>query len=271
MRIRVRHRTVYSYDQPIAYAIQTLRVQPRPHAGLQVLNWRVTGEGRRPLPGFVDGYGNWIHSHTVNRRHDRSAVTVAGEVETTNGNGVVSGTVEPLPPAFYLRPTALTEATPAVAAFAAEAAGGGQPLERLHALMGRIHADIAYRLGATDVRTPAAAVLDRGAGVCQDHAHLFIACARALGRPARYVSGYLWTGDQDQPFDAGHAWAEAHVDDLGWVGFDAANGVCPTAAYVRTAVGLDYWTAAPMRGIWRGEATESLAVEVTVQQAQGAQ
>ena len=271
MRIQVCHRTVYSYDQPIAYAIQTLRVQPQPYAGLRLNTWTVAGEGRKPLTGFVDGYGNWIHCHTVNRHHDRSAVTVSGEVETTDTHGVVAGTAEPLPPAFYLRATPLTAATPTVTAFAGEAAGNGKPLDRLHALMGLINDRIDYQLGATDVHTPAPDVLDRRAGVCQDHAHLFIACARALDHPARYVSGYLWTGDEDATFTAGHAWAEAYVDDLGWVGFDPANGVCPTEAYVRTAVGLDYWTAAPMRGVWRGAATETLAVEVQIQQAQAAQ
>ncbi|MCB1970532.1 MAG: transglutaminase family protein [Geminicoccaceae bacterium] len=143
-------------------------------------------------------------------------------------------------------------------------------LDRLHELMNLVRERIDYRIGATQVRTTADQALALGAGVCQDHAHVFITCARIMGIPARYVSGYLYTGtDHDE--DASHAWAEAFVDELGWVGFDPANNVCPGEFYVRTAVGLDYWSAAPVRGIWGGAGEESLEVRVQVQMAQSQQ
>ena len=107
--------------------------------------------------------------------------------------------------------------------------------------------------------------------MCADHAHVFIAGARHLGLPARYVGGYLWTGADGQEYQASHAWAEAYVPDLGWVGFDPANRLCPTDAYVRTAVGLDYHAAAPASGVWRGDSSETLAVRVAVTAAVGAQ
>ena len=119
--------------------------------------------------------------------------------------------------------------------------------------------------------TTAADALARGFGVCQDHAHLFIAAARLIDIPARYVSGYLWTGVDAQPFDASHAWAEAFVPELGWVGFDPANRICPTENYIRVAVGLDYSAAAPVRGLRRGPAEESLDVEVQVRRQGGDQ
>ena len=105
-----------------------------------------------------------------------------------------------------------------------------------------------------------------GRGVCQDHAHVFISAARSLGIPARYVSGYLLAGTGGEPSDANHAWAEAWLDDLGWVGFDPANGVCPTDCYVRLASGLDAAFAAPIRGTRRGGGNQELDVIVEVQQ-----
>jgi transglutaminase-like putative cysteine protease len=125
-------------------------------------------------------------------------------------------------------------------------------------------------VGATTVMTTAAEALAKGSGVCQDHAHVFIAVARLLGLPARYVSGYLWQGGSETA-SASHAWAEAHVPDFGWLGFDPANNICPTEKYVRVAIGLDYGEAAPVRGIRRGAADEVLTVAVDVQPAQAQQ
>ena len=266
MRLRVRHHTTYRYEKPIAYAIQTLRLTPRSFDGLSVLSWRVAGETQRQLPSFVDGLGNVVHCHSSNRPHDRSSIMVEGEVETRDTDGIVRGAPEPLPPVFFQRSTSLTEPDPAIEALAAAAADQVAPIERLTRLMHEVRDRVDYRLGVTHVATTAAEALRTGAGVCQDHAHLFIAAARVLGFPARYVSGYLWAGG-DGAYEASHAWAEANVDGIGWVGFDAANRTRPTAAYLRTAVGLDYWMAAPIRGVRRGNTEEALTVSVEVDQA----
>jgi transglutaminase-like putative cysteine protease len=129
--------------------------------------------------------------------------------------------------------------------------------------MNGIREAVDYVVGATDVQTTAGEALRAGHGVCQDHAHVFMACARLLGVPARYVSGYLVTGDGEQVFEASHAWAEAHIEDLGWVAFDPANAVCATDRYVRVAVGRDYRDAAPTRGVRRGVAEEHLEVSIS--------
>ena len=104
-----------------------------------------------------------------------------------------------------------------------------------------------------------------GRGVCQDHAHIFIACARHLDYPARYVSGYLMMDDTtDQT--AMHAWAEAYIEGLGWVGFDVSNGISPDARYVRVATGLDYSDASPITGMRIGGLSETLGVQIKVVQ-----
>ncbi len=132
--------------------------------------------------------------------------------------------------------------------------------------MAEIRSRIAYEIGATDAHTTAAEALADGKGVCQDHAHAMLSVVRSLGIPARYVTGYLVT-DGDTPATASHAWAEALVPDLGWVGFDAANGKCPTDDYVRVATGLDAQGVVPVRGSRRGGVAESMTVAVKVQPA----
>src|SRR6266487_4339197 len=114
---------------------------------------------------------------------------------------------------------------------------------------------------------PAMATFARKRGVCQDYAHIFIACARSGGVPARFVSGHFLRSDGTANQAAGHAWAEAFVPDLGWVGFDPANGICTTDAHARVAIGLDYLGAAPVRGTRYGGGSETLSVAVRVDQA----
>lgn len=264
MRLAIRHQTSYRYSKPVVYAIQTLRLSPRPYEGLNVITWRVRGEGRFELPSFIDGYGNLVHCHTVNRPHDSAAVIVEGEVETRATDGIVRGAAETLPPLFYLRETRQTEITPEIADMALALPGKG--FDRLVALMEEVRNRVDYVTGVTQSSTSASEALRLGKGVCQDHAHLFIAGARSMGVPARYVGGYLWAGS-DSDGQASHAWAEAYLPDFGWVGFDPANRTRPSEAYVRASVGLDYWSAAPVRGVRRGEGEESLAVNVKVKES----
>lgn len=261
MRLKIRHETAYEYDGPSVATVQLLRLTPRSHAGLRVLHWRVTNVAP---PAFTDAFGNPTHLRTIQGARDRISVIAEGEVETTDTAGRITGIEESMPVGIYLRSTPRTEADPAIAALTAETADADGILDRLHRLMGLVRERVAYRVGTTDADTSAAEALAAGEGVCQDHAHLFAACARLCDVPARYVSGYFWPGTNGKDEPASHAWAEALVPGLGWVGFDPANGQCPTEAYVRIAVGLDSWSAAPVRGIRRGSATEQLAVAVRV-------
>lgn len=268
MRLRVRHETRYSYTEPIEHASQLVRLTPGEHEGQRVLSWRVHEIGRGALPASDDGFGAVVHMLSLNRRHQGATIVAEGEVETRETHGVVRGALERFPPTFFLRATPATAADQALIEFARPFAREADSVERMHALMAGIRERVEYLTGATSVETTAAQAFTHGFGVCQDHAQIFIACARALGLPARYVSGYLWRPEADDAEGASHGWAETHVEQLGWVGFDPANLVCPTEAYIRIAIGLDYRDAAPIRGIWRGVADETLAVSVDVQQVQ---
>ena len=272
MRIRVAHTTRYAYDAPARWMLQALRMTPQPHEGQHVVTWRMETDTDVRLRPERDVFGNIVHMLQAERPAQEMAVRVQGEVETFDTSGVVRGAVERLPPRLYLRETELTAAGPEIRAFAEDATreAGADLLGRLHALMSAIRREIAFVTGVTDAQTTAGQALELRRGVCQDMAHLFIAGARSLGAPARYVSGHLVRTDTDAQ-EAAHAWAEAHVPGLGWVAFDPANGVCATEGYVRVAIGLDYLGAAPVRGAVYGGGTERLSVSLSVVDAAKAQ
>jgi transglutaminase-like putative cysteine protease len=269
MRIRVSHRTTYEYDTPAKGVIQLVRKTPRSHEGQHVLRWRIEVSEDCQLIPYNDAFGNIAHSFTINRPVSQLEIGVEGELETQEKHGLVTGALERFPPALYLRETPLTAAGAELSAFAdGFAADAGDTLGKLHAMMGALYRELTFDVSATESTTLAAEAFANRRGVCQDYAHVLIAAARHIGIPARYVAGHLLREDSVEQ-EAGHAWAEAHVPDLGWVAFDPANNVCATEAYVRVAVGLDYQSAAPIRGTVFGRTHESMSVAVEVGQQAG--
>lgn len=265
MRLRIRHETTYTYEKPAGRALENLRLTPRGHDTLFVHDWRIDIDRDCRLAQSTDAFGNIMHRFTVEGPLESVTVVAEGTVETVETSGALVGTVERFPTIVFLRETALTAPHPDLAAFA-EKTTAAEPntLARMHALMAAIHAAMRFDGDATDSRTTAVEAFQHGHGVCQDFAHVFLACARHLGVPARYVSGYMLRVDGNNDQEAGHAWAEALVDDLGWVGFDPTNGISSSDAHVRVAVGLDYLGAAPVRGAQYGGDGEKLAVRVQV-------
>jgi transglutaminase-like putative cysteine protease len=269
MRIHITHRTRYRYEHTPKSVIQTLRLTPRHHEGQYVVRWRIDLSQDCRLDQREDAFGNVVHAFTAAGPLEEIAVDVEGEVETQDTAGLVRGAVERFPPSLFLRETALTQADAPIAGFAQDVAGDTpSTLDRLHALVTALHREIAFDTDPTHVHTTAAEAFALKRGVCQDLTHVFLAAARALNVPARYVSGHLKRTDGVVEQSAGHAWAEAFVPDLGWVGFDPTNGLCVTEAHVRVAVGLDYLGAAPVRGSRSGGGEEKLAVAIRVEQAQ---
>jgi transglutaminase-like putative cysteine protease len=269
MRIRIKHETSYRYGAPAKSVIQRLLMTPRNHRGQHLLNWRIDIDRNVRLLSGEDAFGNIMHRCSIDGPVDRILTTVEGEVETFDTAGVVDGAVERFPPTLYLRETPLTVPDEAIRDFAFETMSRGTTrLEKLHALSRRLFSEVTFDADATHAGTTATEAFMRRLGVCQDFAHMFIACARAAEIPARYVSGYLLRSDGQEEQAAGHAWTEAHVEDLGWVGFDPAHGVCPDENYVRVAIGLDYLGAAPIRGAHSGGVDEQLNVNVQVSSAQ---
>jgi transglutaminase-like putative cysteine protease len=269
MRIRISHQTTYRYDAPVKGVTQVLRLTPRNHQGQYVVNWTLDISKDCRLHQAEDAFGNIIHSFTADGPLDSLSLSVEGEVETQDTRGVVTGSVERFPPELFLRETALTEADAAILEVAAaqRAAAGSDNLVLLHSLAEILHRQIAFDTDPTHTTTTAAEAYRLGRGVCQDITHIFIAAARANGVPARYVGGYFHRADGVTVQEAGHAWAEAYVEHLGWIGFDPTNGICATEAYVRVAIGLDYLGASPVRGTRYGGSGEHLSVVLNIEQA----
>ena len=266
MRLSVDHSTSYRYDAPVDYGLQQVRLTPKEREGQKILNWDITVEGGRRQLHFTDHHTNRVDLISIDAGGDRLVIHVKGEVETSDTAGIIGQHRGFTALWMFKRPTLLTTPGPKIRALLKELGGEyDNDIARAHALSALIVRHVPYATGKTDAGTGAEQAVTHGAGVCQDHAHIFVTAMRLLGHPARYVSGYLMMNDRaDQ--DATHAWAEAWFDGVGWVGFDVSNGYSPDERYIRVATGLDYNDASPISGMRFGPTGESMAVQLQVQQ-----
>ncbi len=265
MRIAIEHQTTYRYPGKVLHTAQYLHLTPRNNASQRVIDWRIQAPGQ--LTYWEDSYGNACHTLVEERATKEIVITAKGRVDTTDTSGVLPLNDGDPPVEIFLRSTSLTRLNGAIRDFAGGFAIGivDDRVAGLHALMMGLREEVAFETDTSHSQSTAADALAQGAGVCQDHAHLFIACCRSLGVPARYVGGYLFDGAQEAAYDAGHAWAAAWVEKLGWVSFDVANRVCGTENHIGVAVGLDYNDAAPIRGVRAGgQGDEQMEVAVWV-------
>jgi len=240
MRIKISHEITHRYAPPARMLIQNLRMTPHGFDSQYVLSWRIGLDIDSALKNAEDAHGNTMSAFSHHGLPiERLTVTAAGEVETTDSSGVVRGTIERLPEEMYLRESPLAHVNGALRAFAAEAATGAHDaLDALHRLMGEIHRVMSFDPYQTDDPDSAAEAFALRRGQARDFAHIFIACARALDAPARFVNGYR-AAEPAGGEPGAHAWAEAHVPRLGWVAFDPTACISADARYVRVAVGFD--------------------------------
>ncbi|WP_341365684.1 transglutaminase family protein [Yoonia sp. BS5-3] len=265
MKLQIRHSTTYDFEVPVTYALQKVRLRPQPTHLQDVIDWTLDVQGGRVETNYVDHYGNDVALVSIDPGAQSVVLTASGTVQTHESAGIFGKRYGVAPLWHFKQATEATEAGPLVVKLAAPLHDEADTLAALHHVSAAILAATPYEIGATEAGITAEQALETGAGVCQDHAQIFIAVCRAAGLPARYVSGYLMINGQiDQ--DATHAWAEAHVPDLGWVGFDVSNGVCPDEKYVRVAIGRDARDAAPVAGLRIGPGDEAMIVSVQVQQ-----
>jgi transglutaminase-like putative cysteine protease len=266
MRLSVSHATHYAYGSRVDYSIQRLLLTPMSFAAQRVVSWQITAPGIEGALQYSDAFGNKVHLITSFKPEEPYTILAEGVVDVDDATGLVLGLHARVPDPVFLRQTDSTRPSEAmVEMLSGISERPGNTLAFLHGLMEATHGAVAYETGTTHAHTTGAEAFAQGRGVCQDHSHVFIGLARACNIPARYVTGYLMADDVSP---AAHAWAEALVPDLGWVGFDAANAKCPTDHYVRVAAGLDAPLTAPVRGCRRGGSTEEMTVEVRVEMAQ---
>jgi transglutaminase-like putative cysteine protease len=266
MRLSIRHTTHYRFASPVAHGIQRLRLTPKETQGQTILEWKMRFEGAREQLTYDDQNFNHVTLVSVDEGATEVVVSCTGKVDTHDQAGVIGHHAGHLPLWSFLSQTPLTRPGPKIKALIGEVERSGEGMvQTLHNLSSTIREHVQYGTGSTGVGTTAEEAASEGIGVCQDHAHIFIAAARSLDIPARYVSGYLMMNDRIEQ-EATHAWAEAWVQGLGWVGFDISNGISPDPRYVRVATGRDYSDAAPITGISFGAVTEDLSVDLAVEQ-----
>jgi transglutaminase-like putative cysteine protease len=269
MKFAIQHETVYRYTAPVHYSIQQLRLTPRLDPNQRALSWRIDAPGRTQR--FVDAYGNVTHTMVLSTPHDQIRITVSGtlDIEPLPEGRVLTSPGMPgadLSPLVFTVPTPLTTADERIQTFAARYIARERRGSDFLDLAGAICDAVQYESGYTEVTSTAAQALALGRGVCQDHAHVFLACCRAVGVPARYVSGYVHPGDTQHA--ASHAWVDVWTDTANWVSVDVTHRQYAGERHCRLALGRDYLSAAPVRGVRTGGGEERLEVRVAVKSDQ---
>ena len=271
MRLSIRHTTRYHFAEPVHHGVQRLRLTPKETQGQSIVNWSMDYENAKEELVYDDQNHNHVTLVSVDEGAREVVVGCHGVIDTHDNAGVIGKHAGHLPLWAFLGRTPLTKPGKTIRQLIGKVERSEEGMvDSLHNLSRTIREHVAYEVGTTQVATSAETAAAAGKGVCQDHAHIFIAAARALEIPARYVSGYLMLDDRVQQ-DATHAWAEAYVQGLGWVGFDVSNGICPDSRYVRVATGRDYRDAAPVTGISFGTDAEELQVLLEVEQQSATQ
>jgi transglutaminase-like putative cysteine protease len=260
MRISIDHTTRYVYEKPVRYSTQYLRLVPPTTSRQRVVEWRL--DTPATALELRDGYGNILHVLTIIRPITEIVIRSSGIVETSSTLDEEVDEVK-LSPLVFLRPTKLTRAEGSLIEFAERFRRRAGMLSGLRDLASGVLAKLPFQPGVTAVHSTAAEALEAGNGVCQDHAHVFIACCRHLGIPSRYVSGYLYSTGGDEAAVASHAWAEAWVVDR-WRSFDVTNGRAAAEHHIRLAIGADYLDASPVRGVRTGGGEEQMIASALV-------
>lgn len=265
MILSIKHTTSYSYEEGLTHAQQQIRLKPSSNLLQKVLNWDVDVEGGQIELIYPDQFDNQTMLIQAKCGQNKIRITAHGKVETIDKIGVLDGKNELIPPGYFVKKTPRTLAGAGIKSIAGKVGSKTNLIKELHSLSNIILKAVPYCSTITTTETTAEEAFKAGVGVCQDHAQIFISVLRHLSIPARYVSGYLLTEDSVS-HEASHAWSEVFIKGLGWVGFDVSNGVSPDERYVRLAVGLDSFDAAPIRGIRVGGQNESMLVSLQIQQ-----
>jgi transglutaminase-like putative cysteine protease len=281
MKYTIRHVTRFSYESPISESVMEVRMQPRTEGLQRCLQFALTTNPLARVLMYNDHDGNIVHHFNIPAQHPRLTVTAAALVETEpprplphrlgpNGWATLDGMAQSGEYWEMLAPSTFARRTPLLDAFARELGieRGYCPLVMLRRLMSEMYKRFEYSPKTTRVDSPIDEALEKRQGVCQDFTHIFLALARSLGVPARYVSGYLFhASDKDRSSDgATHAWAEALLPEHGWVGFDPTNNLIAEERHVRVAIGRDYADVPPTRGVYSGLSAvrNELAVSVRI-------
>jgi len=283
MILKVNHTTTYRYGQPVSICHTELHLTPRASARQLVLQHELTIDPASDTRAArKDYFGNDVTAFSIHRPHRTLTITATSLVARQAADPIHPGLTPPWEQvrdevsrhesndtfdAFqFIFESPRVKLGPAFAAYAAESFAPGRPLlEAARDLCRRIFTDFKYDKGATTVATPIEVAFKSRHGVCQDFAHIMIACIRSLGLPALYVSGCLRSSPDSIGAEASHAWVSVFCASFGWLDFDPTNNVMPAGDHVTIAWGRDYSDVPPVKGValGGGEQTIDVAVEVT--------
>ncbi len=264
MKLVVRHVTTFRYARPVAGGRMEVRLTPWSGPGQRLIDRQLDLAGSSVFNLVRDRFGNSVDMLQIEDGQQELRLVLRAEVETSGRNAAICPSGGGNPDPSFKSATPATTPGSAINRIVQEFAGENpDDPKTMHQLSSHIRSVVAYRTGCTDTNTLAEDAALRKEGVCQDHAHIFIAAARQLGLAARYVSGYLRLKDQVEQ-TAMHAWSEVHLRNLGWVGFDVSNGISPDECYIGVAVGRDYFDAAPTTGFLYGGGDEEMTVAIDV-------
>jgi len=276
----IRHITRFAYSSPITESVVEVRMQPRSEGHQRCLKFELTTQPRARIQGYRDYTGNIVHHFDIPARHSQLKITAEATVEASP--------IAPLPEAMsedawdaidaignsdehwdYLQPSRYAKTSDMLLRLKSDLKieRRGDALSLLREINSLIYRTFDYSPQSTSVDSPIDHALAAHKGVCQDFAHIMIALVRELRIPCRYVSGYLYhqTESHDRSeANATHAWVEAYLPDLGWIGFDPTNNLIAGERHIRTAIGRDYGDVPPTRGIFKGLALSELSVGVQV-------
>lgn len=268
MKLKISHLTTYEFDNPVNHGFQQIRLNPPSMESQTVLDWNLSIEGGIKEMDFTDQNNNLVTLTSLDPGITTCKITCEGTVNTKDKSGIVKRHRGYTQPWYFKQPTALTQPGEHIHNFVKSLPNhksSKDDIAYLHQLSKAVENTVSYQKGETCTTTSAEDAMQMGKGVCQDHVHIFISAVRLLGFPARYVSGYIFMEDRTKQ-DAGHAWAEVWVNNLGWVGFDVSNKTSPNDKHVRIATGLDYADAAPVHGIRFGNGKEKISVSLRIEQ-----
>jgi transglutaminase-like putative cysteine protease len=276
MQLTIHHETVYSYPRPVISSVNEVWLRPMSDGGQRCLSFQLTTVPESQPRPYTDYFGNTVYHFDVPEPHEQLTIIANTVVETRDGDDsstLLSDTSPHLPLSSedqdrwldWLSDTPLTARGAGVAGLAGELRSRFDTTSALvRAVAKRVNECLRYESGVTGVSTTAEDALRFGAGVCQDYTHVLLSVCRALGIPARYVSGYLATGTGEEQRQQSHAWAEICLPVAGWIGFDPTNDRLVDGHYVRVAIGRDYSDVPPVRGAFSGPSGHGLDVSVYV-------
>ena len=269
MKIKVKHQTIYHFNQIVPRLVQSIKLYPSKCKNQKIIDWNITSDKGILTESHEDSLGHKVYSIFNKNLIGKQVITSSGVIETRDYLGVIKNLNDKVNPLCFLRQTQLTEPCTKIKNLSNKVKKNKKDLiEFCHDLNLITAQSIKYVSGSTSINTSAKKAIEQGRGVCQDFAHILISLARMNNIPARYINGFLFE-DLNSQDNFTHAWVEIFIKDLGWVAFDPSHKKCIDENYIRISCGLDFLDASTIKGVKTNySGLENLKVKVSVSSCQ---